>query len=107
MVEENGTKLPPISKWWIGLYTFAAFWLLLVASLDSSHFGPGFFPLLISIVLVPLLAIIFAVDLFARVVDAILGKRAALARRLGPVAVAATGAIVYGGISVLFLIEQS
>ena len=107
MAEENGTKLPPISKWWMGLYTFAAFWLLLVASLDASHFGPGFFPLLISIVLVPLLAIIFAVDLIARVLDAILGKQASLARRLGPVAVAATGAVVYGGISVLFLLEQS
>lgn len=107
MTKKDNTQLPPISKWWIGLYCFAAFWLLLVASLDASHFGPGFFPLLISLALVPLLTLVFIFDLFARVIDAILGKRASRARRLGPVLVAAIGLLVYGSICVLFLIEQT
>mgnify|MGYP001550990766 CR=1 FL=1 len=107
MAEENDTQLPPVSRWWIGLYCFAAFWLLLVASLDASHFGHGFFPLHISLVLVPLLTIIFVIDMFVRILDAILGKRASLARRLGPVVVAATGVAVYGGVCVLFLIGQA
>lgn len=107
MAEENDTELPPVSRWWIGLYCFAAFWLLLVASLDASHFGPGFFPLLISLVLVPLLAIIFVFDLFVRIGDAILGKGASLARRLGPLIVAVIGVAVYGGACVLFLIGQA
>ena len=58
MTEVQDVGLPPISRWWIGLYCFAALWLLLVASLDASHFGPGFFPLMISIFLVPLLLVV-------------------------------------------------
>ena len=105
MTEQNDKQLPPVSKWWIGLYCFAAFWLLLVASLDASHFGPGFFPLLISLVLVPLLAVIFFGDLILRIADAVVGKGASLARRLVPVAVAAAGTAVYGGVCVLFLLQ--
>ena len=52
----TGTTLPRLSAWWIALYVFAAIWLVLLLSLDASRFGPGFFPLLISIVLVPVLA---------------------------------------------------
>lgn len=107
MTEDNGTQLPPVSKWWIGLYCFAAIWLLLVASLDASHFGPGFFPLIISIALVPLLAIVFAVDVLVRIVEAIQGKAASPARRWGPLAVALIGATVYGGICILFLVARS
>ena len=107
MAEKNNAQLPSVSRWWVGLYCFAAFWLLLVASLDSSHFGPGFFPLLISLVLVPLLTIVFMFDLFVRVVDAILGKEASLARRLWPLVVAAIGTAVYGSVCVLFLLERS
>ena len=107
MTEESGTQLPPISRWWIGLYCFAAFWLLLVASLDASHFGPGFFPLLVSIVLVPLLAVVFLIDLFVRIVEAILGKGASPARRLGPVIVSVIGLTVYSGICVSFLMGRA
>lgn len=106
MSEDQDAGLPPLSKWWIGLYCFSAFWLLLVASLDASHFGPGFFPLLISLALVPLLALVFAFDLIARIVEAIIGKGASLKRRLGPVVVAATGFIVYTGICVIFIMQR-
>ena len=107
MAKVDHSDLGPISRWWIGLYCFAAFWLLLVASLDASHFGPGFFPMVISLVLVPLLAITFLFDMFARVVDAIIGKRASLVRRLCPLVVSVTGFVVYGGICVLFLLGRT
>lgn len=93
--------------WWIGLYCFAAFWLLLVSSLDASHFGPGFFPLMISLVLVPVLAIVFLFDVFVRTVEAIIGKRSSLIRRLGPVVVSLIGAAVYGRISVVYLMTHA
>ena len=98
--------LRPVSRWWIGLYCFAALWLLLVESLDASHFGPGFFPLMISIFLVPLLAIAFAFDLLVRIFDAIEGRGASLRRRFGPVGVAAAGFIVYAGICVIFVTQR-
>ncbi len=107
MAEENGAQLPPISKWWTGLYCFAAFWLFMVASLDASHFGPGFFPLLISLLLVPLLAVVFLIDMCVRIVEAIQGKEASLARRLGPLAVSVIGVAVYGGIFIIFMIERT
>ena len=81
-------------------------WLLLVASLDASHFGPGFFPLMISIFLIPLLALIFLFDLFMRIVEAILGKGASLRRRLVPVVVAAAGLTVYAGVCVIFIMQR-
>ena len=106
MSEDQDPGLPPVSRWWIGLYCFAAFWLLLVASLDASHFGPGFFPLMISLFLVPLLAIVFGFDLLVRIFNAIEGKGASLKRRLGPVVVAAAGFIVYAGICVIFITQR-
>ena len=106
MTEDQDSGLPPVSRWWIGLYCFAAFWLLLVGSLDASHFGPGFFPLMISIFLVPLLAIIFAFDLLVRIFAAIEGKGASMQRRLVPVAVAAAGFLVYGGICIIFIVQR-
>ena len=107
MTDETGAQLPPVAKWWIALYSFAAIWLLLVASLDASHFGPGFFPLLISLALVPLLAIIFAVDVLVRIIDAIQGTGASPARRFVPLVVALVWATVYVGICVLFVMEQA
>ena len=106
MNEQDGKQLPPVSKGWIGLYCFAAIWLLTVASLDASHFGPGFFPLLISLVLVPLLAFVFFSDLILRIADAVEGKGSSLARRLVPVLVAAIGTAVYGGICILFVMQR-
>lgn len=100
-------KLRPVPVWWIGLYGFAAFWLLLVSLLDASHFGPGFFPLMVSLVLVPLLAIVFLFDLFVRIAEAVLGKRSSLIRRLGPVVVSSIGAAVYGRFSVVYLMAHA
>ena len=103
---DDSPGLPPVQRWWVGLYCFAAVWLLLVASLDASHFGPGFFPLMISIFLIPLLALIFLFDLFMRIVEAILGKGASLRRRLVPVVVAAAGLTVYAGVCVIFIMQR-
>lgn len=103
---EDKSGLPPLSPWWVALYCFAAFWPLLVASLDASHFGPGFFPLMISIFLIPSLAIVFAFDLLLRIIDAVEGKGASLKRRLGPVVVAAAGFIIYTGICVIFIVQR-
>lgn len=100
-------KLRPIPVWWIGLYGFGALWLLVVASLDASHFGPGFIPLSISIFLVPLLAVVFLLDVFVRSVEAIIGKRSSPARRLVPVAVSLTGAVVYGGLYISYLVAHT
>lgn len=107
MTEDAGDQLPPVAKWWIALYSFAAVWLLLVASLDASHFGPGFFPLLISLALVPLLAIIFSIDVLVRIVEAIQGTGASATRRFVPLVVALVWATVYVGICVLFVMEQA
>ena len=106
VAEENGAQLPPVSKWWIGIYCFAAFWLLVVAWLDAGPFGACFVPVLISFVLVPLLTVVFVIDLFVRIGDAVQGKRASLGRRLWPLLVAAIGVCVYGGICVLAVLES-
>lgn len=100
------SKLRPIPVWWIALYGFGALWLILVESLDASHFGPGFFPLVVSVVLVPLLAIVFLFDLFVRVVEAILGTRSSLVRRLVPVIVSLIGVAVYGRVYIMSLMAQ-
>lgn len=101
------SKLRPIPIWWIGLYGFGAVWLIVVVSLDASHFGPGFFPLMISVVLVPLLAIVFVLDLFVRIAEAIIGKRSSPARRLVPIVVSSIGALVYGRIYIGYLMSQT
>lgn len=100
-------ELRPIPVWWIVLYCFGALWLFVVASLDASHFGPGFIPLMISVLLVPLLAIVFVLDLFVRIVEAIIGKRSSPARRLVPVLVSLTGTVVYGRLYIVYLMAQT
>lgn len=106
MQKRDFTKLPPLSRVWAGLYVFGAFWILLNASLDASHFGPGFFPLMISVVIVPVLALVFAGDLVIRIVDAIQGTRSTPLRRWGPVFVALAGTGVYGGVCLIFLMNM-
>ena len=106
MHKRDVTKLPPLSRLWAGLYVFGAFWILLNASLDPSDFGTGFFPLAISIVVVPLLAIGFAGDLVVRVVEAVRGTGSSSLRRWGPVAVALLGTGVYGGACLLFFMDR-
>lgn len=104
-MEESTKQLPAVSKWWIWLYGFAAFWLLLVASADKSLYSPGIITVLISVLLVPLFAAVFFIDLIIRIADAVSGKTASWARRLWPVAVAGTGVLAYGGICVAFLMQ--
>lgn len=107
MTDEQHNPKPIVTGKWIVLYVFAAVWILLVATLDASHFGPGFFPALISIVLVPLLAIVFAVDLCIRIAIASERKdELPLKTRLWPVFVALAGFLVYGGIIVKVIMEQ-
>lgn len=107
MNKRDSTELPPLSRVWAGLYVFGAFWILLNASLDASHFGPGFFPLMISLVVVPIVALVFAGDFVIRLVEAIQGTRSSALRRWGPVVVALTGTVVYGGASLLFLFNRT
>lgn len=97
----RATTLGPVPGWWVALYAFGFLWLVVLFSLDASHFGPGFFPLLISIVLVPLLAVFFLADLFMKIFDAVLGSDASWPRRVWPLAVAASTAATYGAIGVL------
>lgn len=107
MNQRDVTTLPRLSRVWGGLYVFGVFWILLNASFDASHFGPGFFPLRISLVVVPMLALVFAGDFVIRLVEAIRGKRASALRRWGPVLLALTGTAVYGGASLLFLLNRA
>lgn len=106
MKKRDHSNLPPLSRLWAGLYVFGAFWILLNASFDADHFGPGFFPLMISLVVVPLLALIFTGDLVIRFVEAIQGVRSPPLRRWGPVAVALVGTAVYGGACIIFLLDR-
>jgi hypothetical protein len=94
--DQTPEQLAPISGRWIGLYVFASFWMLMLFSLDASHFGPGFFPLLASLLVVPVLSLVILFDLSARCVDAFQGKGSSWARRLWPIALAAIATADYG-----------
>lgn len=107
MNDKQDSPRPIVTGKWIALYVFAAVWILVVATLDASHFGPGFFPLLISIVLVPILTLVFAIDLCIRIAIASERKdELPLKIRLWPVLVATAGLIVYGGIIAFTIVDQ-
>ena len=108
MTDVSENHRPIVTGKWIALYAFAAVWILLVATLDASHFGPGFFPVIISIFLVPLLAVVFAIDLCIRIAIANERKEELpLKTRLWPVLVALTAFLVYGGIIVTVIVQQA
>ncbi|MDH3439376.1 MAG: hypothetical protein OEM63_01395 [Gammaproteobacteria bacterium] len=108
MRDKPESPKPIVTGKWIALYIFATIWILLVATLDASHFGPGFFPTIISIFLVPLLAVVFAIDLCIRIAIATERKEELpLKTRLWPVLIALAAFLVYGGIIAFVIMEQA
>lgn len=75
--------VPRPPRWWIGVYVFAGVWLVLlpVFGATAHHFGPGFFPLMASVVLAPVFTVVLSADFVLRITDAAQAGEARISRR--------------------------
>jgi hypothetical protein len=73
----------------VGFYALTCLWIALqpVFAEESAHFGWGFFPMLASIVVVPVLLGALIVDVVIRVVDATAASTESTSRRAVAIAI--------------------